>query len=83
MAVRLSVWSARRLGVDQLCVGEGEVALIGAARGHGEFDTPHADADERADLQELEANGTAGRFAALRPKGQMRVTDTSQISAPL
>src|SRR5204863_4185560 len=60
----LSGSSARR-GIDQLRVGEGEVALIGAARGHGEFDAPEAGAYQRADLEELETDRAAGRFGEL------------------
>src|SRR5437763_7708127 len=54
--------SSARCGIDQLRVGEGEVALIGAARGHGEFDAPEAGSHQRADLEELETDRAAGRF---------------------
>jgi hypothetical protein len=48
-----------------LCEGEGEVALIGAARSHCEFDAPHASPHQRADLEELEADRPAGRLGEL------------------
>ena len=50
-----------RRGIDQLCVGEGEVAVIRAAGGHGEFDAAHAGVHEGADLEQLERDGAAGR----------------------
>ena len=59
-----SVSSGRR-GVDQLGVGVSEVALIGVARGHGEFDATYAGANQRPDFQELQADHAAGRFGEL------------------
>ena len=41
-------------------MGGDEFTLIGAARGHGEFDAPHAGAHQRADFEELEADRAAG-----------------------
>ena len=64
MIARSFRWSARR-NVGQVRVGEGEVALIGVARGHREGDAPHAGAYQRADLEEFEADGAAGGFGEL------------------
>jgi len=41
--------------IGQPRVGDGEVALIGIARGHRKGDAVHAGAHQRADFQELEA----------------------------
>src|SRR6476469_1760164 len=58
-----SGWSARGCGQPQM--GEGELVLIGAGRGHRELDAAHADPDEGADLQELQADGAAGGLGEL------------------
>ena len=56
----VSAESSAPCSVDQLLVGGDEFTLIGAARGHGEFDAPHAGAHQRADFEELEADRAAG-----------------------
>ena len=54
----LSGWSGRRSGTERGMSGA-ILALVGEGRGHGEFDAAHADAHKGADLQQLEADGTA------------------------
>src|SRR5260370_35481 len=46
-------------------VGEPPVALQGVAGGHGDLDAADGDADQRADLEELEADRAAGGMGEL------------------
>src|SRR5512132_1724692 len=83
-------WSAP--GDAEERVGEGEFVLMGEARRHRHLDAAPADADQRADFQQLEADRAAGglrdwvwaadaaqRRAAHRPS--MRTTGAAGLTA--
>jgi hypothetical protein len=53
-------------GPGQEGMGEPELMSVGATGRHGDFDPPHADGDERADLEEFQADRAAG---GLRERG--------------
>ena len=48
------VWFVSGGGRAQAQMSEGELVLPGAGGRHGDLDAPHADAHQRADLQQLE-----------------------------
>jgi hypothetical protein len=47
-------------------MGDGELVVVGAGRGHRDLDAAHADPHQRAHLEQLEADGAAGRLDELR-----------------
>src|SRR5438445_5460024 len=47
-------------GVSQAAGGAAPIFGSGTGRGHGKLDATNGDADQRADLQELEPDGAAG-----------------------
>ena len=51
-------------------MGEGELVLVGTGGGHRDLDATDADPHQRANLEQLEADRTAGRLCKLRvPQG--------------
>jgi hypothetical protein len=46
-------------------MSEGELGLVRMRRSHGDFDSADRDADQRADLEEREAQRAAGGFGEL------------------
>src|SRR3712207_5908868 len=58
--------SSGRGGGAQSRMGEGELARVWMCRGHGELDAADGDADQGADLQQLEADAAACGLGELR-----------------
>src|SRR5437667_12150683 len=55
MSAALSGWSGGQRGMGGAVLG-----LVRESRGHGELDAAYAGAHQRANLQQLEADGAAG-----------------------
>ena len=61
-----AVWFVSGDGVAEPSVCQSECVLPWTGRGHRDFDPPHAHADQRTDLQQLQPDCTAGCLSKLR-----------------
>ena len=62
-------------------MGKGELVLVGTGGGHRDLDAGDADPHQRADLEQLEADRTAGRLCKLRvPQGNLAQGADQHIS---
>jgi hypothetical protein len=59
-------------GVTEPGMCQFELVLPWAGRCHGDLDPPHADTDQRTQLQQLQPDRAAGRLGELRVRQAMR-----------
>jgi len=65
----------------QAQMSEGELVLVGTGGGHRDLDAADADPHQRANLEQLEADRTAGRLGELRvPQGNLAQGADQHIS---
>ena len=72
-------------GAPQVQIGEVVLGLVRAGGGHGDLDPAHAEPDQGADLQQLQADGAAGGVANWvwrRPMAQRVEQDVGERGEP-